>query len=66
MHMYILACLLEMHIPELDGHLRKLGINWDMFTSKFVLTVCSSYIPLEYLPWVYDVFFMVSTEHHAE
>jgi len=40
--------------------LRRLEISWNMFTSKLVMTLCSSYIPLEYLSRVYDVFFMVS------
>lgn len=56
--MHILAHLLEMYLPELDAHLRKLGVCWDMFTSKLVLTLCSSYIPLELLAYIYDVFFM--------
>ncbi len=47
-----------MHLPELDGHLRRLGVSWDMFTSKLVLTLCSSYVPLELLGYIYDVFFL--------
>lgn len=57
--MYVLSHLLEMHLPDLDNHLRKLGVNWNMFTSKLVMTLCSSYIPLEYLQYIYDVFFIV-------
>lgn len=58
MHMHILSALLEMYIPELDSHLRNLGVSWDMLTAKFIMTLCSSYIPLEFLASIYDIFFL--------
>ena len=66
MHMHILSHLLEMYLPELDNHLHRLGVSWDMFTSKLVLTLCSSYIPLEYLSYIYDVFFMVTRCQYSD
>ena len=58
LHMYLLGSILEMYIPELDCNLRKLGVTWDLFTAKFILTLGAAYIPLEHLGRVFDVFFM--------
>eukprot|EP01022_Parablepharisma_sp_SALTPOND_P015639 TRINITY_DN2233_c0_g1_i1.p1 TRINITY_DN2233_c0_g1~~TRINITY_DN2233_c0_g1_i1.p1 ORF type:complete len:313 (-),score=27.10 TRINITY_DN2233_c0_g1_i1:1512-2450(-) len=58
LHMYLLGTILEMYISKLDAHLRKLGVNWDLLTAKFVLTLGAAYVPLEFLPQVFDVFFM--------
>jgi len=58
LHMYLLGGLLEMYIPELDIHLRKLGVSWDLFTAKFIFTLGSGYIPLGLLAQIFDIFFM--------
>ncbi len=58
LHIHILEDLLEMYLPRMDAHLRKLGVGWDMFTTKFALTLGAAYFPLESLGEVYDVFFM--------
>lgn len=57
--MYILNRILSVSLPDVDYHLRKLGVCWNMFTSKCVMTICACYIPLEYLNRIYDTFFMV-------
>ncbi len=59
LHMHVLGGLLQENLPELDQHLKSLHASWDMFSSKLVMTLCASYIPLDCLAYVYDVFFMV-------
>ncbi len=58
LHMHILRGLLEQQLPDLDAHLQKLGIGWDMFTTKFALTFGAAYFPMDELGPIYDVFFM--------
>ena len=53
---YQLNYYIKKYFPELDNHLKKVQIHPDLFFSKWILTIFSSYLPFNILYKVWDVF----------
>jgi hypothetical protein len=53
---YQLNYYTKFYIPELFYHFKKNQINPDIFFSKWILTIFSSYLPFETLAVVWDIF----------
>ncbi len=53
---YQLNYYIKKYFPELSNHLKKTQINPDLFFSKWILTIFSSYLPFHILYKVWDVF----------
>ena len=46
-------------LPEVFYHFKKQQINLDLFFSKWILTIFSSYLPFKTLVKVWDIFLIV-------
>jgi len=44
-------------MPKLFNHLKKIEMSTDYFTSKWVMTLFSNFLPLRVMPYVLDNFF---------
>ena len=58
LHLHLLKNMVKIYTPKLDSYLISLNINWDIFIERFILTLGSAYVPTQFLPQVFDVFFM--------
>ncbi len=47
-------------LPDLYYHFKKQQINIDLFFSRWILTIFSSYLPFNTLEKVWDIFLIVS------
>eukprot|EP00826_Nyctotherus_ovalis_P029349 TRINITY_DN2316_c0_g1_i18.p1 TRINITY_DN2316_c0_g1~~TRINITY_DN2316_c0_g1_i18.p1 ORF type:complete len:371 (-),score=85.15 TRINITY_DN2316_c0_g1_i18:30-1142(-) len=56
--MYLIGALLEENVPELSGCLKSSGVTWNYLIREFVLTLGTSCTPTDFVPQVFDVFFM--------
>ena len=45
-------------MPKLFHHLKKIEMSTDYFTSKWVMTLYSNFLPLRLMPFVLDNFFL--------
>jgi hypothetical protein len=57
---YQLNYLLKSYLPDLFYHFKKVQINPDIFFSKWIFTLFSSYLPFCTLSKVWDCFLVVN------
>ena len=53
-----MAQLIKFHMPRLFSHLRTISMTTDYFTSKWIMTIFSCFLPFDVLPPIYDMFIM--------
>ena len=53
---YQMAQLIRFHMPKLFNHLRQIQMTTDYFTSKWIMTIFSCFLPFEMLPTIFDMF----------
>lgn len=51
-----MAQLVKFHMPKLFGHLRKISMTTDYFSSKWFMTIFSCSLPYELMPPIFDMF----------
>ena len=51
--------LIQRRLPKLFNHLKKINMSTDYFTSKWIMTIFSCYLPFELITPVFDNFFQV-------
>jgi hypothetical protein len=60
---YQLNSYIKNLMPDLFYHFKKQQINPDIFFSKWILTIFSSYLPFDTLAKVWDVFMIVKYDY---
>ena len=58
LRIFQLNILIRENLPEIYNHFKKYQINPDIFFSKWILTIFSSYLQFNTLAIVWDVFFI--------
>ena len=58
MRNYMMSQIIKEQMPKLFHHLKKIEMSTDYFTSKWVMTLYSNFLPLRLMPFVLDNFFL--------
>lgn len=55
---YMMSQIIKDYMPKLFSHLKRIEMGTDYFTSKWVMTLYSNFLPLWMMPYVFDNLFL--------
>lgn len=58
MRNFMMSQIIKEKLPKLFNHLKWIEMQTDYFTSKWVMTLYSNFLPLRLIPVVFDNFFL--------